>query len=450
MEWTPDSWAAKAATTLYPDTEALAVAKAKLASLPPLVTSWEVERLRELIAEAQDGKRLWLQGGDCAESLVDCTSDIVTSKLKILLQMSLVLLDATKKPVIRVGRLAGQYAKPRSNPFETVKGSDGTPVELHSYQGDLVNRHEANAAARRPDPMRLVEGYHHAAMTLNFVRSLVHGGFADPHHPENWELGDRAQELATELRNAYGRARESLRRVLDLAAALDVRDAALTGVEFFISHEGLNLHYEEAQTRRVPRRQGYYDLTTHFPWIGERTRALDGPHIEYFRGIVNPVGVKLGPKATADEVLRLIEVLNPSNAAGKIVLIARIGASKVREVLPGWVRAIEHAKKRVLWVCDPMHANTRGTAAGIKTRDVGDVVSEVSASIAVHRELGSVFGGVHVELTGENVTECVGGAMGLADDDLTRNYATLCDPRLNYAQSIELAVSMARALTAAE
>ncbi len=449
MEWTPDSWTAKATTTLYPDAAALAAAKAKLASLPPLVTSWEVERLRDLIAEAQDGKRLWLQGGDCAESLADCTSDIVTSKLKILLQMSLVLLDATKKPVIRVGRLAGQYAKPRSNPMETVKTADGQSLELYSYQGDLVNRHEPTAAARAPDPMRLVEGYHHAAMTLNFVRSLVHGGFADPHHPENWELGDRANELAPALREAYGKARGALRRVLDLAAALDVRDAALTGVEFFISHEGLNLHYEAAQTRRVPRRPGYYDLTTHFPWIGERTRALDGAHIEYFRGIVNPVGVKLGPKATADELLRLINVLNPTNAPGKMVLICRIGAAKVRDILPGWVRAIEHAKKRVLWVCDPMHANTRSTGAGMKTRDVTDVVNEVAASIAVHRELGSVFGGVHVELTGENVTECVGGAMGLADGDLNRNYATLCDPRLNYAQSIELAVAMANALSGA-
>ncbi|MBC7792979.1 MAG: 3-deoxy-7-phosphoheptulonate synthase [Clostridia bacterium] len=447
MSWTTESWQSKQTTNPYGDAEALKTAKAKLASLPPLVTSWEIERLRDLTAEAQDGKRLWLQGGDCAESLADCTSEVIASKLKILLQMSLVLLDATKKPVIRVGRLAGQYAKPRSNPMET-KVVDGRAVELPAYQGDLLNATPFTPEARIPNPQRLIDGYQHAAMTLNFVRSLVQGGFADPHHPENWELGDRALELEPSLRDAYMHSRENLRRVLDLAKALDVPDsAALTAVEFYVSHEGLNLHYEAAQTRRVPRRDGYYNLTTHFPWIGERTRQLDGAHIEYFRGIVNPIGIKLGPSVTADTALNLIDVLNPTNASGKIVLISRLGARKINDVLPSLVRAIDKSKRRVLWVCDPMHGNTRSTQSGVKTRDVSDVLSEVRSAIAVHREAGTVFGGVHVELTGENVTECVGGSMALSDSDLARSYTSLCDPRLNYGQALELAVDMAKTLT---
>lgn len=430
---------------VYPDREAVAAAVARLGTLPPLVTSWEIERLKVLIGEAQRGERFMLQGGDCAERIDHCTPDAITSKLKILLQMSLVLVHASKRPVIRVGRFAGQYAKPRSNAEET-RVVDGSPVSLPSYYGDLVNGVDFTAEARRPDPERMVVGYQHAAMTLNFIRSLLDGGFADLHHPEYWDLGFlRHAALPIEVRAEYERMTQRLSDGLRFMEAVGERTVAeLTRMEFFTSHEGLNLLYESAQTRKVPRRGGYYNLTTHLPWIGERTRQISGAHVEYFRGIRNPVGVKVGAAIQPEELLRLLDTLNPHNEQGKIILIARMGAKKVGGALPGLVEVVQRAGKHVLWVCDPMHGNMVTTSGGTKTREIGQIAAELETSWDVHESLGSHLGGVHLELTGEDVTECIGGASGIVQEDLTRNYASACDPRLNYDQSMELAFLLAR------
>ncbi len=450
LPWAPDSWKEVLAShqTVYPDRGAVEQAVTRLAELPPLVTSWEIERLRTLIADAQRGERFLLQGGDCAEAIADCTPAAITSRLKILLQMSMVLVHASKKPVIRVGRFAGQYAKPRSSPNET-RVINGEPVTLPSYYGDLVNRAEFTPEARTPDPRRMIEGYQHAAMTLNFIRSLLEGGFADLHHPEYWDLGFmRHAALPPELRAEYQRMTERLADSLRFMEAMGERRVdELTRMEFFTSHEALNLLYESAQTRRVPRREGFYNLTTHLPWIGERTRAADGAHIEYARGISNPVGIKVGPKIGAEELLRLIDTINPANEAGKMVLIARMGAQQVSDALPPLVEIVQRAGKLVLWVCDPMHGNTVTTAGGIKTRLFEDVLLEIQRTWDIHGSLGSKLGGVHIELTGDDVTECLGGASGVTEADLSRNYASPCDPRLNYDQAMELAFSLAKRMS---
>ncbi len=449
--WTPTSWRDRleAHQVIYPDRDAVLRAKEKLASLPPLVTSWEIERLKSEIAQAQQGRRLILQGGDCAEALADCRPEVITAKLKILLQMSLVLIHELKKPVTRVGRFAGQYAKPRSSPTE--KGTvDGDEVELPSYFGDLVNGLEFDAESRTPNPHLMVRGYQHAAMTLNFIRSLLEGGFADLHHPEYWDLRFLEHAgLSPERRAAYERMTRNLADGITFMENLgEGKIDDLTRVEFFTSHEGLNLVYESAQTRRVPRRPGYYDLTTHLPWIGERTRQLDGAHVEFFRGVRNPVGVKIGPTADADEVVRLIDTLNPSDEAGRLVLIARMGAGNVEERLPPMLERIKKEGRTVLWMSDPMHGNGTKTAAGIKTRNFDDILSELQSTARAHREAGTVLGGVHFELTGEDVAECVGGAANVAEDDLHTNFASPCDPRLNYQQSLELAFLLASELGA--
>ncbi|MEM7622134.1 MAG: 3-deoxy-7-phosphoheptulonate synthase class II [Planctomycetota bacterium] len=447
--WEPASWRQKIAAqqVRYHDRDAVEQAERKLASLPPLVTSYEIEQLKSEIAEAQLGERLVLQGGDCAETLADCTADVITNKMKILLQMSLVLVHGLKKPVTRIGRIAGQYAKPRSSPME--KGViDGAEVELPSYFGDRVNLAAFTPEAREPNPHLMVRGYQHAAMTLNFIRSLVDGGFADAHHPGHWDLGFTEHAgLTPERRSQYERLSETLRDGLAFMDALGGGKVdGLQRVEFFTSHEGLNLIYESAQTRRVPRRDGWYCLTTHLPWIGERTRQLDGAHVEYFRGIENPIGVKIGPKAEPKDVVGLLDVLNPSDEPGKIVLIARMGAENVGSRLRPIVEGIAASKRRVLWMSDPMHGNGIKTAGGIKTRSFDDILSEVEQSGEIHRGVGTVLGGVHFELTGEDVTECIGGAHGLGEDDLHQNYASPCDPRLNYQQSLELAFLLASSL----
>jgi 3-deoxy-7-phosphoheptulonate synthase len=439
--WSPDGWTRcqQAQAVQYPDPVALAAAVARLRELPPLVTSWEIERLRSQIADAQQGKRFLLQGGDCAETFADCRSDIITRKLKILIQMSLVLIHGGKRPVIRVGRFAGQYAKPRSSPTETRQG-----LTLPSYFGDLINGEAFHPESRLPDPERLVQGYLHAGLTINFVRSLAAGGFADIHHPEFWDLAHLSRaDLSAELREQYQSMVHQLAEALEFTEALGESVVEqLSRVEFFASHEGLSLHYEAAQTKAVPRREGHYDLTTHLPWIGERTRDVDGAHVEFFRGIRNPVGVKVGPKATGDELIALVDRLNPRNEVGKLVLVTRCGAGKVASALPPLVETIKREGRHVLWVADPMHGNGRVTANGTKTRDFDEILKEVEISFDVHEAAGSHLGGVHFELTGDDVTECIGS--GLTDEDLERNYGSACDPRLNYRQSLEMAFRIAR------
>jgi 3-deoxy-7-phosphoheptulonate synthase len=445
-DWTLDSWKTRPLSQefLYEDPRAVDSAVAALRELPPLVTSWEIERLKALLADAQEGRRFVLQGGDCAESLEECHPSIITNKLKILLQMSLVLIHSGQKPVVRIGRLAGQYAKPRSKPTEVRNG-----VELPSYFGDLVNRPDFTPEARRADPQLLLACYRHSAMTLNFVRSLSAAGFADVHHPEYWELSFFRAAMSPELHEEYERTTHKLAEALRFMEALGESTVEeLTRVDFFTSHEGLNLHYEAAQTRQVPRRQGWYTLTTHLPWIGERTRQLDGAHVEFFRGIANPVGVKLGPTVPPEDVVRLLERLNPQDEPGKMILITRMGAQRVRDSLPPVVEAVRRAGRRVLWVCDPMHGNTRTTSTGVKTRSFEDVLREVEATFDVHEQLGTHLGGVHFEMTGEDVTECVGGAAGITEQDLDRNYSSLCDPRLNYRQALEMGFHIARRMVA--
>lgn len=446
-DWAIDSWKTKLTSqqVVYKDRTTLTEAVDQLRKLPPLVTSWEIERLKRYIADAQQGKRFLLQGGDCAETLADCMPDVITAKLKILLQMSLVLVNASKKPIIKVGRFAGQYAKPRSSPMET-RYIDGKEITLPSYFGDLVNGLEFDREIRQPNPYRMVKGYKHAALTLNFIRSLMAAGFADLHHPEYWDLGFLSNAaLDPKLRDDYQQMVASLSEGLRLTEALGERGISeLHRAEFFTSHEGLNLLYESAQTRRVPRRTGYYNLTTHLPWIGERTRQLDGAHIEYFRGIENPLGVKIGPSTTADDLLGLINKLNPSNEAGKLLLITRLGASNVYKVLPTLIESVNREGFNILWVCDPMHANTSVTQNGYKTRQFDPVLKELENVWDAHEQMGSHLGGVHIELTGDDVTECIGGASGLTEDDLIRNYTTACDPRLNYQQSLELAFVLAK------
>jgi 3-deoxy-7-phosphoheptulonate synthase len=439
-EWSPQSWLEKPIAQLppYDDAAALANVLGELSALPPLVTAWEIEALKKQIAEAQAGHRFFLQGGDCAESFADCRPDVITNKLKILLQMSLVLIHATKRPVTRVGRIAGQYAKPRSS-AEERRGDESLP----SYFGDMFNRPEFGRAARALDPTLLRKAYDHAAVTLNYIRALTATGFADLHHPEYWDLSffERA-DVSDALRDQYKRTSRDIGEALRFMQAItQVPIDDLSRVQFFTSHEGLHLHYEAAQTHAAPPSNKVYCLSTHLPWIGERTRQLDGAHVEYFRGISNPIGVKLSAKTSADDLLRLLDVLDPNNEPGRMVLITRFGADKVRAALPTLLRAIERAGRRVLWVTDPMHGNTKSTPSGLKTRSFDDILAEIEGSFAAHKEAGTRLGGVHFELTGEDVTECTGG--GLSEADLDRNYASLCDPRLNYRQALEMAFRIA-------
>lgn len=445
QNWAPDSWREHTATQqpTYSDQEKLAQALRELGSLPPLVTSWEVESLRDKIAAAQRGEAFVLQGGDCAESLDECTSPNIVQKLKVLLQMSLVMLVGMKKPVIRIGRMAGQYAKPRSADHEERDG-----VSLPSYRGDIVNRIAFTKSDREPDPNLMLRGYERAALTLNFVRSLIDGGFADLHHPENWEL-DFVKE--SELAAEYHTIVNSVSQALDVFESIHGEPMHLTHrVEFYASHEGLHLPYEEAQTRLLAHRNRWYNLTTHFPWIGMRTVDLDGAHVEYFSGIANPIGVKIGGSMSDEHVQGLVEKLNPDNEPGRLTLITRFGAKNVDEHLPRLIAAVGKTKKDVLWMCDPMHGNTETTAEGYKTRRFDNILSELQAAFRIHQAHGTYLGGVHLELSGDNVTECIGGARGLSESELSRAYQTRVDPRLNYEQAMEIAMLTAGRLHTAD
>jgi 3-deoxy-7-phosphoheptulonate synthase len=438
-DWRPESWQAYTAAqqASYPDADALQAALVKLASLPPLVTSWEVLSLREQIAEAQAGRRFVLQGGDCAESFNEVSSPVITNRLKVLLQMSLALIHGLQMPVVRIGRFAGQYAKPRSSDTETRDG-----LTLPSYRGDLVNSVEFTKQARVPDPERLLQAHAYSAMTMNFVRSLSDGGFADVHHTEYWDL---SWVEHSPLANEFHRLTQSLGQSLRFMETITGRDVgSLRRVDFFTSHEALHLHYEQAQTRQVPRQWGWFNLGTHFPWIGMRTADLDGAHVEYFRGIRNPLGIKVGPGMTRDWLAALLERLNPGREAGRIVLIHRMGEAHIEENLPPLIRAVQDSGSPVLWISDPMHGNTESTESGIKTRRFRKIMHEMELAFEIHRATDSRLGGVHLELTGENVTECTGGARDLSDDDLKRDYKSTVDPRLNYEQSLELAMLIVR------
>ena len=420
----------------YPDQQALEQAVADLSRLPPLVTSWEIDALREQIAKAQRGEAFVLQGGDCAESFYDCTSESIVAKLKILLQMSLVMLHGLKKPVVRVGRMAGQYAKPRSADSETRDGKT-----LPSFRGDLVNRNPFTAEDRIPNPDLMLRGYERAALTLNFVRSLIDGGFADLHHPEYWDLGWVGH---SKMASSYHEIVQNISDSLDFLESITGQQLHKTQrADIYAAHEGLHLMYEQAQTRYLGRTKRWYNLTTHFPWIGMRTADMAGAHVEYFRGVANPMGVKVGPGMSTEWLQDLIRVLNPNNEPGRLTLIHRFGAKTIEERLPDLIRAVKETGSTVLWVCDPMHGNTESTSDGTKTRRFDNIVAELETAFRVHKEMGSYLGGVHLELTGENVTECTGGARGLNDADLVRAYKSTVDPRLNYEQAMEVAMRIA-------
>ncbi len=420
------------------DGPAVRAAVAELKTYPPLVFAGECDNLKARVAEAAAGRAFWLQGGDCAETFIAATADSIRNRIKTILQMAAVLQYYSSLPVIKVGRMAGQFAKPRSNDLET-RGE----ITLPAYRGDAVNDLEFSLAARTPDPARLLKVYHTSAATLNLVRAFTQGGFADLRQVHEWNkgfirdssVGMRYEEMANEI----GRALEFMR-----SAGVD--PAAFKTVEFFSSHEALIMEYEKALTRIDSRTQLPYDVSAHFIWIGERTRQLDGAHVEFASKIRNPIGVKLGPKSTVDDAMRLIDKLDPNREPGRLTFITRMGAGKIREALPSLVDGVTKSGAQVLWVCDPMHGNTYEAPSGYKTRRFDDVLDEVKGFFEVHKSLGTHPGGIHIELTGDDVTECVGGGEQISHDDLATRYESACDPRLNHAQSLELAFLVAEML----
>jgi 3-deoxy-7-phosphoheptulonate synthase len=426
QKWAPDSWTRKPASQqpTYPDPSAAESIVKQIACLPPLVTSWEVRSLKTQLAEAARGQRFLLQGGDCAESFDVSDATTIVNKLKILLQMGLVLAHGSGVPVVRVGRFAGQYAKPRSEPLETRDG-----VTLPCYRGDLVNSLPFTVQDRTPDPVRMLRGYKRSALTLNFIRALMNSEFSASSHSEYWDLNNIRHLPVVE-------------EYYSITAGLP--EDFFTRAEFFSSHEALLLLYEQAQTRRVPHNDGWYNLSTHFPWIGMRTSDPDGAHVEYCKGIANPIGIKVGAGMTRERLQRLLAILDPSDDPGRITLIHRFGCGTIEKLLPPIIDAVRETGKTVLWCCDPMHGNTQVTRDGIKTRHFEDIIQELNLAMDIHADKGSRLGGVHIELTGDDVTECVGGPQGLTEADLKLDYRSLVDPRLNYEQSLELSLVVAR------
>ncbi|HET6913768.1 MAG TPA: 3-deoxy-7-phosphoheptulonate synthase class II [Rhodanobacteraceae bacterium] len=421
----------------WPDREALDAVLGTLSTVPPIVAPAEVDTLRDQLADVAQGRAFLLQGGDCAETFDLNTEPHLQATTRTMLQMAVVLTYGASVPVVKVGRVAGQYAKPRSADLETRDG-----LTLPSYRGDLVNAAEFNAASRRPDPQRLLQGHARSAMTMNFVRALVDGGFADLHHPEYWNLAwVEHSPLAEEYRHIVEGIGDAVRFMETLAGE---PIASFQRAEFYTSHEALVLDYEQALTRHVPRQWGWFDLSAHFPWIGMRTADLDGAHVEFCRGIRNPVAVKVGPAMGAEQLKKLIEVLNPDDEPGRLTLIHRMGAGGIGQHLPTLIEATKSTGRRVLWCCDPMHGNTETLENGTKTRRFANIRSELEQAFDIHAAAGSHLGGVHLELTGEDVTECMGGARDLSESDLARAYKTSVDPRLNYEQSLELAMLIVR------
>ncbi|KAH8811196.1 phospho-2-dehydro-3-deoxyheptonate aldolase [Xylogone sp. PMI_703] len=453
--WSPSSWKSKPIKqeAVYEDQAAVDKALSKLERLPPIVTPSEIVKLRTSLRDVALGKAFLLQGGDCAELFDYCEENAIESKIKLLLQMSLVLIWGSNKPVVRIARMAGQYAKPRSSPTEMVNGK-----EYPSFRGDILNGYDLDE--RSLDPSRLVAAYFHSAATSNFIRASLASGIADLHNPLDWGLGHvQDPELQAKYSSIVASITDSLRFMKTVGA-----DTAgqLKTVDLFTSHEGLLLDYEQRLTRRMKRPnssssvsqsdtnaaddgKAYYNTSAHFVWVGDRTRQLDGAHMEYFRGIENPVGVKIGPTTPSSDLLPLLRKLNPNREVGKVTLITRYGASKVRKLLPEHIRTVENSEYRqtVVWQCDPMHGNTQSTSTGIKTRRFADIFSELQETLAIHKEERSYLGGVHLELTGAAVTECLGGSEGLEEEDLSLNYTTFCDPRLNEKQALEMAFLIA-------
>jgi 3-deoxy-7-phosphoheptulonate synthase len=441
--WTPASWRQRPARQLpaYPDPVALEDAERQLAGRPPLIFAGEIAALRQRLAAVARGEAFLLQGGDCAESFDELSEATVRDTFRVILQMAVVLTYAAKCPVVKLGRIAGQFAKPRSSETETQGG-----VALPSYRGDIVNAGAFTADARRPDPQRLLAAYSHSATTLNLLRALSHGGFADLHQVHRWTAdfvkaspqGERFEELADRITDSLAFME---------ACGFAAQTPQLREVEFHISHEALHLHYEQALARQGENGR-WYGGSAHMLWLGERTRDPEGAHVEFLRGLDNALGVKLGPTAKPDDVLRLLDLLDPDNEPGRMVLISRMGAGQVTDKLPALLHAVRRAGRAPVWCCDPMHGNTVTASNGLKTRDFNRILQEVREFFAVHAQEGTQAGGVHFEMTGQDVTECRGGAQALTDEGLSERYRTACDPRLNGSQSLELAFLIAQMLQA--
>ncbi|MCH8036728.1 MAG: 3-deoxy-7-phosphoheptulonate synthase class II [Proteobacteria bacterium] len=442
-KWTPQTWRGKEARQqpVYPDAGALARAEETLANYPPLVFAGEARRLKEHLGRVAEGKAFLLQGGDCAESFAEFHANNIRDTFRVLLQMAVVLTFGAACPVVKLGRMAGQFAKPRSAPTE-VQGD----IELPSYRGDIVNAIEFDQAARVPDPERLLRAYNQSAATLNLLRAFAQGGFADLHKVHQWNLqfvasspqGQRYEALA-------GRIDEAL-AFMEACGVTPEKVPQLRETDFYTSHEALLLNYEQALTRIDSLTGQWYDCSAHLLWIGDRTRQLDGAHVEFLRGVENPLGMKCGPSLDPDDLLRLIETLNPDNVPGRMTLIARMGADHVEAKLPPLVRAVQRAGYKVVWSCDPMHGNTVKASTGYKTRAFDRILAEVRGFFAVHRAEGSYAGGLHFEMTGKDVTECIGGAQAISEASLGDRYHTHCDPRLNASQALELAFLIAEQL----
>jgi len=444
--WTPASWRAHGARHIpndYPDPAALTRAEAELARMPPLVFAGEARRLKSLLGEVAAGRAFLLQGGDCAESFKEFSADNIRDTFRLILQMAVVMTFAGGKPVVKVGRMAGQFAKPRSETTETIGG-----VTLPSYRGDIINGMEFESAARAPDPERLLKAYSQSAATLNLLRAFAGGGYADLHNIHRWTLGfvDGSPQGAR-----YSELSDKISESLAFMEAIGVTPQShpdLSRVEFFTCHEALLLAFEEALTRVDSTSGDWYDVSAHLLWIGERTRQLDGAHVEFMRGIKNPIGLKVGPTLEADELLALIDALNPANEPGRLTLYGRFGSDKIAARLPGLMRATLREGKAVVWATDPMHGNTLKAANGYKTRPFDRILAEVRAFIEIAQSEGVHPGGVHLEMTGQNVTECTGGARALTEGELGDRYHTHCDPRLNGEQALELAFLVAEKLKA--
>jgi 3-deoxy-7-phosphoheptulonate synthase len=442
-DWSASSWRARTAhqSPTWPDLDHLARVEGELATKPPLVFAGEARRLLEHLELVAHGKAFLLQAGDCAESFDEGSADSIRDKLKVILQMAVALTYASGVPVIKVGRIAGQFAKPRSDEFEERDG-----VSLPAFRGHIVNGEEFEAASRRPDPERLLAAYHQSVATLNLLRAFTTGGFAALSRVHAWNQEFVANSLEGKR---YEVVADEIERALQFmkACGIDLHDdGALQGVDFYTSHEALILPYEQALTRQDSLTGDWYDCSAHLLWIGDRTRQLDGAHVEFLRGVSNPIGLKVGPSMGSDELLRLVDVLNPENRAGRLTLISRMGDQLVSERLPPLVELLRAEGRDVVWACDPMHGNTFVAAGGQKTRRFDDVLSETSKFFDVHQQLGTWPGGLHIELTGDNVTECLGGGSRLNEGDLDLNYTSICDPRLNATQSLDMAFHVAEFL----
>jgi 3-deoxy-7-phosphoheptulonate synthase len=445
MNWNPGSWRTRPVVQVpqYPDPEAQARAETRLKSYPPLVFAGEARNLKRALGDVAEGRAFLLQGGDCAESFAEFHPDNIRDTFRVILQMAVVLTFAGAMPVVKVGRIAGQFAKPRSGDTETQDGK-----ELPSYRGDIINAAPFDEASRAPDPERMIQAYAQAASTLNLLRAFASGGYADLHNVHRWNLGFIAGSPSGERYRALA---DRISETLEFMEACGITpDSApqLRTTDFYTSHEALLLGYEQAMTRIDSTTGDWYDTSAHLLWIGDRTRQLDGAHIEFARGINNPLAVKCGPSLSNDDLIRLIDALNPANEPGRLTLITRYGADKVDEHLPRMIRAVKREGRKVVWSCDPMHGNTIKAQGGLKTRPFDRVLKEVQAFFAVHRAEGTHAGGVHLELTGQNVTECTGGAAAITDADLSSRYHTHCDPRLNANQAIELSFLVAEGIRA--